>query len=70
MIHILSQALTAITYFQPFMLLFHVDYLGMTVEELEPGCKQRDGRVGVVKEEVERGGDLRAVRDRVLVDIC
>ena len=65
-------ALTAITFFQPFTLLFLDDYLGMTVEGLEPGCRQLDWRVEVVQEELEGdrevAGDLRIAR--FLLDIA
>ena len=49
----LTAAMINITYFSLYLLLFYVDDTNLAMEELEPGCRLVDGKVVVVKEEVE-----------------
>ena len=62
----LAVAMEAVTYFTLYLLLFYVDDTNLAVEELEPGSRLVDGKVVVVKEEVEGDkvipGDLRTAR--------
>ena len=62
LIKALTAAMINITYFSLYLLFFYVDDTNLAMEELEPGCRLVDGKVVVVKEEVE--GDKSIPGDR------